>query len=108
MLYNSESFIVGKKAKVILHPVLKLGQEKISVQNLSNVSIKVDLNNNLNVKSSIKHENVKFADDSDFILEIPIKSYTNSIAISVECEVKDLEKTTIPLNFRQNIAIDLL
>jgi hypothetical protein len=30
-IYNTESFIVGKKCKVIIHPVLKLGNTPISL-----------------------------------------------------------------------------
>lgn len=33
---------------------------------------------------------MKFLDEKDYVLEIPIKSYTRTIEIVVEGEVKDL------------------
>jgi transposase len=41
-------------------------------------------------------------------LEIPIKSYTSFIGISVEGEVKDLREKIVKLSFNKNIAIDLM
>lgn len=84
LIYNHESFIVGKKSKIILHPVLKLGGQKISLLNMQNITLTANLVNNQNIKSSERFENVKFSDDKDYVLEIPIKSYTKTIAISVE------------------------
>ena len=79
MIYNHESFIVGKKSKVILHPVLKLGSEKVSLENMKNIRVTVNLVNNQNIKSSEKFDNLKFTDEKDYVLEVPIKSYTRSI-----------------------------
>ncbi len=42
------------------------------------------------------------------MLEVPIKSYTKSIGISVEGEVKDLEGKVINLNFNKTISIELM
>ncbi len=58
---------------------------------MQNIKVTANLVNNQNVKSSEKFENVKFSDEKDYVLEIPIKSYTRSIDIIVEGEVKDLE-----------------
>jgi hypothetical protein len=79
MIYNHESFIVGNKSKVILHPVLKLGSEKVSLENMKNIRVTANLVNNQNIKSSEKFDNLKFTDEKDYVLEVPIKSYTRSI-----------------------------
>ncbi len=42
------------------------------------------------------------------MLEVPIKSYTKSIGILVEGEVKDLGGKVINLNFNRTIAIELM
>lgn len=52
LIYNHESFIVGKKSKVVLHPVLKLGNSKVSVENMENIRVSANLVNNQNIKSS--------------------------------------------------------
>jgi hypothetical protein len=52
LIYNHESFIVGKKSKIILHPVLKLGGKNISLLNMQNIKVTANLVNNQNIKSS--------------------------------------------------------
>jgi len=52
LIYNHESFIVGKKSKIILHPVLSLGRNNVSVQNMENIKVTAHLVNNQNIKSS--------------------------------------------------------
>lgn len=62
-LYNTESFIVGSIAKVLLHPKLNLAFDRameVSFKLLEKVSILVTLTNNLGIKSTINFDNVQF------------------------------------------------
>ena len=55
--YNPESFIVGNKAKIILHPTLELGESKdcqrVSLQLLKNIRIKVEMEDSENIRSAM-------------------------------------------------------
>ena len=50
-IYNAESFVVGQKAKIVLHGRLKLGNKQFSITKLKNTKIKVNLTNSQNIKS---------------------------------------------------------
>jgi hypothetical protein len=81
-LYNTESFIVGSIAKVLLHPRLNLSFDRnidVSLKLLKKVKILVNLTNNLGIKSTISFDNVQFKETEDYILEFPIQSYTKQI-----------------------------
>ena len=85
-IYGSESFIVGNKTKIILHPRLTLGSNnnvKMNLELLEDVKITVDMVNNQNIKSSLDFDNVKFSNYEDYVLEVPIQSYLKQIRINV-------------------------
>jgi hypothetical protein len=62
-IYNSESFIVGSIAKILLHPRLNLVFDRnmdVSFRLLEKVKILVTLTNNLGIKSTVSFDNVQF------------------------------------------------
>lgn len=70
-IYNNESFIVGSKAKILLHPRLKLPfdtEVDVSFKLLEKVKILVTLTNNLGIKSTIDFDNVQFKSTEDYVL----------------------------------------
>ncbi len=67
-LYHSESFLVGKKARIILHPRLKMEEEPISLKLLQNSEITVTLINNQKIKSELNFKNIELADNGDYVL----------------------------------------
>lgn len=46
---------------------------------MENIKVSANLVNNQNIKSTQKFENIRFSDEKDYVLEIPIKSYTRTI-----------------------------
>lgn len=94
-IYNSESFIVGSIAKILLHPLLRLTcnpEIDVNFKLLEKVKILVTFTNNLGIKSTIDFDNVQLKSSEDYILEFPIQSYTSQISISVEGKVKKYNK----------------
>lgn len=62
-IYNTESFIVGSMAKVLIHPKLSLNFDRsmdVSLKLLEKVKILVTMTNNLGIKSTIDFDNVQF------------------------------------------------
>lgn len=62
-IYNTESFLVGSIAKVLLHPTLTLYFDSsidVSFKLLEKVKILVFLTNNLGIRSTIDFDNVQF------------------------------------------------
>lgn len=106
-IYHSESFVVGNKAKIILHPTLKLLEENVSLERMKNITIKVMTNNNQDIVSTVVLENVKFVSNQDYVVEMPIKSYIKSFAVIVEAEISKLNKETQKLSSSKSIAINL-
>jgi hypothetical protein len=51
--------------------------------NMQNVKVTANLVNNQNIKSSERFESVRFSDEKDYVLEVPIKAYTKFIGVSV-------------------------
>lgn len=51
-IYNSESFIVGRKAKIILHGRLSMNDKTMSLELLKNVKATVTVTNNQDIKTS--------------------------------------------------------
>lgn len=94
-IYNTESFIVGSIAKVLLHPKLSMTFDRnmdVSFKLLEKVKILVTLTNNLGIKSTIDFDNVQFKSTEDYLLEFPIQSYTSRIEIFVSAKVKKYNK----------------
>ena len=70
-IYGSESFIVGNKTKIVLHPRLTLGPKKnlkMNLDLLEDVKIMVEMVNNQNIKSSLEFDKVKFSNFEDYVL----------------------------------------
>ena len=70
-IYGDESFIVGNKTKVILHPRLYLQADeemKINLKLLKEVKISVELLNNQNIKSTLEFDNIQFSNNEDYVL----------------------------------------
>ena len=90
-IYGSESFIVGNKAKIILHPRLYLqaNSMKVDLGLVKDVKITVDMENNQGIKNTLEFDNVKFSSSKDYVLEVPIQSYIKRIDIAVAGVVKD-------------------
>ena len=89
-LYSPESFIVGNKARVALHPRLTLAydtEKKVSLKLLDKVSISVSLKNAQGNDTNLSFDNVKFKAKEDYILEFPIQGYVSSIEIIVNATV---------------------
>jgi hypothetical protein len=106
-LYHTETFIVGNKAKVIIHPVLKLNGDHASPSRIRNLSINVSSINNQNISSSQLYENVTFKHNEDYVLEYPIKAYIKNFKIEVNGEIELINKQILKLNHNKNISIDL-
>jgi hypothetical protein len=90
-IYNTESFIVGSIAKILLHPRLNLAFDRnidVSLKLLQKVKILITLTNNLGIKSTISFDNVEFKSIEDYVLEFPVQSYTSNINILITAKVK--------------------
>ena len=85
-IYGAESFLVGTKAKVILHPMLSLSSNRantVSLGLLSKTKITVQMMNAQGTPTSLTFDNVRFRDDQDYLLEFPVQSYVSSVNITV-------------------------
>ena len=90
-IYNTESFIVGSIAKILLHPRLNLAFDRnmdVSLKLLQKVKISITLTNNLGIKSTISFDNVEFKSTEDYVLEFPVQSFTSNINILITAKVK--------------------
>lgn len=76
-IYNSESFIVGTKAKVVIHPRLSLYGEPLPLNLLKDTKISVGMTNSQGIKSFLSFDNIKFENNRDYILEFPLQAYTS-------------------------------
>lgn len=109
-IYNTESFIVGSIAKILLHPRLSLSFNRtmsVSFKLLEKVSISVTLTNNLGIRSTISFDNVQFKSSEDYTLEFPVQSYISRIDISVSAKVKKYNQKEQELSSSHGIDINL-
>jgi hypothetical protein len=106
-LYHSESFIVGNKARIVLHPALKLNEETTSLSRLQKVSITVAAVNNQNISSTQVSENVVFRDNEDYVVEYPVKAYLKALRVSIDGEIELINKQITKITHNTTIAIDL-
>ena len=109
-IYGSESFIVGNKAKIILHPRLYLqaNSMKVDLGLVKDVKITVDMENNQGIKNTLEFDDVKFSSSKDYVLEVPIQSYIKRIDIAVTGVVKDTySENPINVSSRKRIEIAL-
>lgn len=109
-IYNNESFIVGSKAKILLHPHLRMpfdAEVDVSFKLLEKTRIVVTLTNNLGIRSSIDFDNVQFKSTEDYVLEFPIQSYTSQISIAVSAKVRKYNRTEDNLTSNHSININL-
>ena len=109
-IYGSESFIVGNKTKIMLHPRLTLGSNsnvKMNLELLEDVKITVDMLNNQDIKSSLEFDKVKFSNFKDYALEVPIQSYLKRININIEASIKKYSGDNVKLTSSKSIDIDL-
>lgn len=63
--------------------------------------------NNQGISHVTSYDNVKLVDEEDYVLQVPIKSYINSVNIEVESEIEKIDKSKQKLHSRKNIVIDL-
>lgn len=56
------------------------------------MTIKVATINNQNISSTLVLENVRFKDNEDYVVELPIKSYIKTYGIIVEGEIELMNK----------------
>ena len=82
-------------------------KEQISLKLLKNICIKVEIENNMGIKSSLNFENVDWASQEDYVLEFPIQSYIRNVSVFVSSEIKKYSGKMQELSFRKNIDIDL-
>lgn len=109
-IYNTESFIVGSIAKVLLHPRLSIGFDRameVSLRLLEKVKILVTLTNNLGIRSTIDFDNIQFKSTEDYVLEFPVQSFTSNISISVQAKVKKYNGKEEDLASSHSIPINL-
>ena len=97
-----------------MHPRLSImnssdrnNKEQISLKLLKNICIKVEIENNMGIKSSLNFENVDWASQEDYVLEFPIQSYIRNVSVFVSSEIKKYSGKMQELSFRKNIDIDL-
>lgn len=91
-LYHSESFIVGNKARIILHPTLKLNEKTTSLSRLQKVSITISAVNNQNISSTQVIETVFFRDNEDYVIQYPVKAYLKAVRVVIDGEVELINK----------------
>ena len=109
-IYNSESFIVGSIAKILLHPRLNLAFDRnmdINFRLLEKVKILVTLTNNLGIKSTVSFDNVQFKSTEDYVLEFPVQSFTSRIEILITGKVKKYNGKEEDLTSGHTIDINL-
>jgi hypothetical protein len=54
-IYNTESFIVGRKAKIILHGRLSMNGKSMNLQLLKNTKVTVTVTNNQDIKTTFPY-----------------------------------------------------
>ena len=64
-LYNGESFIVGKKAKVVLHGRLLMNGKVMSLQLLKEIKVAVNVVNNQGISTFYEFDIKKWTDSQD-------------------------------------------
>ena len=108
-IYGSESFISGNKAKIVLHPRLKISNtdSEVSLKLLKKARVRVELVNNLNIKNSLDFDGVAFSNSEDYLLEFPIQSYTKFISISVDADISLYSGKEQHVSSSKRIVIDL-
>ena len=106
-IYNCESFAVGSKAKILLHGRLKLGNKKVTLGLLQNIKARVTVTSNLAIKTFFSFDFKEWSDSEDLALEFPIQSYSESINIELEAEIKLMNKKEQKLTHSKTITIDL-
>lgn len=106
-LYHSESFVVGNKARIVLHPALKLNEESTSLTRLQRVSITISAVNNQGISSTQVIENVSFRDNEDYVVEYPVKAYLKSVRVAIDGEIELINKEITKVTHSTNIGIDL-
>ncbi len=106
-LYHSESFIVGNKARIVLHPTLKLNEKTTSLSRLQKVSITVAAINNQNISSTQVIDNVVFRDNEDYVVEYPVKAYLKALKVSIDGEIELINKEITKITHNTAIVIDL-
>lgn len=74
---------MGNKAKIAIHPRLKLQDESIGLKILTKSKITVETTNCQDIKSYHSFDNIKWSSTSDYIVEFPVQSYIKSVLISV-------------------------
>lgn len=77
-IYGSESFLVGNKARVVLHPRLFMEHSKStrpSLKLLEKVKVSVTTRNNKGISSTTNFDNVQLKTGEDYNLDFPIQSY---------------------------------
>jgi hypothetical protein len=67
-IYNNESFIVGKKAKVSLHGRLTMNNCSMSLELLQNIKIKVIVTNNKKIATFYSFNIDKWSDREDQLI----------------------------------------
>lgn len=78
---------MGNKAKIILHPILKLNNELTTLSRLNNISLTISSVNNQNITSTQLIDNISFKDTEDYLLEYPIKAYVKSFTVTLNGEI---------------------
>ena len=106
-IYGPESFIVGNKSKIILHPRLTINNHNVSVKLLKKVTITTTLLNNMGLKNIFSDKNIEFNCHEDYTLEFPVHSYTKEILIQVEGEINLLNGKKQKVQNQKIITIDL-
>jgi hypothetical protein len=97
-LYHSESFIVGNKARIILHPTLKLNDKLTTLARLQKVSITISSTNNQDILSTQVIDNVVFKDNEDYVVEFPVKAYIKALRLAIKGEVELINKEITKVN----------
>lgn len=102
-IYNAESFIVGRKAKVVLHGRLLIGNRPMSLTLLRNIKVRVILTNSQQIKIAHDFDIAKWTDASDPIIEFPIQSYISTVNIEVSSTITLFTKKEVNLSSSREI-----
>lgn len=93
-LYNSETFLMGNKAKIVLQPRLYVNSSMpVGFDILKDVTVTVTTYNNMSVPTSTKFEDLEITHKKDIEIEFPVPAKVTSITVDVKGAVEELLKT---------------
>lgn len=67
-LFNTESFLVGKKAKIILHGRLSMNDSPMSLQLLNSTKATVNITNHQNISTFYEFDLDQWKDSEDKVI----------------------------------------